>query len=107
MTDTQHTPGPWAIEPDALGEYSIVTDNGGTIADIYGRNPANARLIAAAPDLLAALERLVTLMHIVGDEPFRNGVTDSTGSIDEGVVIASDWLHDARAAIAEATGQAD
>ena len=56
MTNTQHTPGPWAIEPDALGESSIVTDNGGTIADVYGRNPANARLIAAAPDLLAALQ---------------------------------------------------
>lgn len=103
MTNTQHTPGPWMIEADALGEFTITTEGGVTIADVYGRNQATAHLIAAAPDLLAALERLVTLMYIVGDEPFRNGVTDSTGSIDEGVVIASEWLHDARVAIAKAT----
>jgi len=66
MTNAQHTPGPWAIEPDALGEYSIVTDNGGTIADVYGRNPANARLIAAVPELLAALDKLLTLNRTQG-----------------------------------------
>lgn len=115
MTDTQHTPGPWRVEivyftqTDKLGTTTICTDYDLVaelpMSDPENVNPANARLIAAAPDLLASLERLVTLMNIVGDEPFRNGVTDFTGSIDEGVVIASEWLHEARAAIAKATGQ--
>ena len=61
MTDTRHTPGPWRIgdagftvfgppKPGALAE---------TIAPVKSR--ANARLIAAAPDLLAALEALAAL----------------------------------------------
>lgn len=56
MTDTQHTPGPWEIETNARGESCIAT-SWGSIADVYGLNLiANGRLIAAAPDLLAALQ---------------------------------------------------
>lgn len=123
MTDTQHTqhtPGPWVFDlskswrPHRVSLCHFVGNDDADIAHIgenfsSNRSPAetiaNARLIAAAPDLLASLERLVTLMNIVGDEPFRNGVTDSTGSMDEGIVIASKWLHEARAAIAKATGK--
>ena len=58
---TEHTPGPWAIRdaPDeirnAAVEYWIDGDVGGVpIADIKtnGATQANARLIAAAPELL-------------------------------------------------------
>ena len=81
MTDTRHTPGPWRIgdagftvfgppKPGALAE---------TIAPVKSR--ANARLIAAAPDLLAALQAALPI-----GGPHR-------------------WWHDdARAAIAKATG---
>lgn len=74
MSETKHTPGPW--------RYGAPWDkpNGGRtifgrhvdeyIADVYAghhaddsvdgpRGEANARLIAAAPDLLAALEAYV------------------------------------------------
>ena len=61
---TQHTPGPW----DATGLY-VRERNGGLIASIidlwHGQKTpkaemdANARLISAAPDLLAALEELL------------------------------------------------
>ena len=55
--NTKHTPGPWSI-----GDSTIVyDDNGYEIAFIYKNEniehaPANAKLIAAAPELLAALQ---------------------------------------------------
>jgi hypothetical protein len=58
---TKHTQGPWTFEPgveDREGFFDIWFDQGGcgaTIAEYVGEE-ANARLIAAAPDLLAALE---------------------------------------------------
>ena len=60
---TQHTPAPWAINPSAFGERYIFPFPGGhTIATVHNSAPnrpgdANARLIAAAPDLLAACQR--------------------------------------------------
>lgn len=65
--NAQHTPGPWAhIEtlPDRAIDYAGETfikaeANGVTIATLSNYSPterrANARLIAAAPDLLEAL----------------------------------------------------
>jgi hypothetical protein len=77
MSDTKHTPGPWAIlddkEPSAPGieapsvEFSVVVigypqHDAGDDAGVHGRTPeekmANACLIAAAPDMLQALEML-------------------------------------------------
>ena len=64
----EHTPGPWHVE---MGAY--VLDSARTrIADVCDRYDgvnnnfkssaeANAKLIAAAPDLLEALQRLVDL----------------------------------------------
>ena len=75
LKDTQHTPGPWNIytsnRPD--GEYEIHTgtfDESEHIASVSGglgridnngdpfcfESAANARLIAAAPDMLEALQ---------------------------------------------------
>ncbi len=59
-----HTPGPWAVSMPGgqtafNGRRVTVTHNGSMIADPDWNSPkanmANARLIAAAPDLLAAL----------------------------------------------------
>jgi hypothetical protein len=63
-TNTQHTPGSWTI---------IETDEGLTINTIreqydppiaYVHLEADARLIAAAPDLLEAAQRLVHLLEV-------------------------------------------
>jgi predicted HD phosphohydrolase len=73
---TKHTPGPWstwefdarsiAVGPDAggLAVAEIVSTNahGITTAQTEERGAANARLIAAAPDLLHAL-RLMLREH--------------------------------------------
>jgi len=56
-SERTHTPGPWRVEPDGQGCDRVVGPRG-TVADTIG-NEANARLIAAAPDVLAALKRYV------------------------------------------------
>ena len=72
-----HTPGPWHLDrgmPD--DPYLDVCDVGGyAFVRVYEQHPrlgyawpldANARLIAAAPDLLAALERIVGAVDRAG-----------------------------------------
>ena len=57
----QHTPGPWDSYPDPDTECStLIEGRDGEIATVWNTCEnddcaANARLIAAAPDLLAAL----------------------------------------------------
>lgn len=60
---SKHTPGPWAAHTVADGAYTVYLPEDGMV--VCSRNPyeskaaefeANARLIAAAPELLAALE---------------------------------------------------
>lgn len=109
---TKHTPGPWTIdevvdEPSRAGNYWVAHLNLGherieapwpdataTVAPCLGLEgqpisrevvEANARLIAAAPDLLAALEAMVR--------------SDSWADADVKMV-------NARAAIAKAKGGA-
>jgi hypothetical protein len=79
MSTTAHTPGPWIIETrlhvhaikDALGQDLTYQDtepqpDAGSVTS-RGRSAnetlANARLIAAAPDLLAALETCVSELN--------------------------------------------
>ena len=67
MTQTNHTPGPWHVTKRDCGD-NIFADNR-RIANTYGDmdNPeyaANARLIAAAPELLAALEAAHALLEL-------------------------------------------
>lgn len=70
-----HTPGPWIVTPTTCGNprkpyglrMDVVTTSGEwnpafVAGDIL---PEDARLIAAAPDLLAALERLA---HPMADD---------------------------------------
>jgi len=56
---TQHTPGPWEVRDYELGLKAISTPN---IKNYLATeiDAADARLIAAAPDLLAALENMVS-----------------------------------------------
>ena len=66
MSTQKHTSGPWKFSFESIdSEWAIVTTaSGSIIANVNSnqRQKANARLIAAAPDLLAALqETLVEL----------------------------------------------
>ncbi len=56
---SEHTPTPWQIEYDEKGRAASIGHEHILIASLSGSNPVcNARLIAAAPDLLAALQEL-------------------------------------------------
>ena len=100
---TKHTPGPWvAVKLQDRTAYNIFVPGHCTAlltlepGKYDGASPlcenvqANARLIAAAPDLLAALR-----------EAFR-----AFAFYDEGPVWADSTIAKARAAIARATGGA-
>ena len=83
---SQHTPGPWTQH-----EGEVRAKNYGLISRSYygkpdGEGAANARLIAAAPDLLEALKWVVRIC-------------------DEGGYPDGKCLQEARTAIAKATGE--
>ena len=75
----EHTPGPWTADirkwsldgRKMRGTWVITKDDYQPVARINGIGPssqANARLIAAAPALLEALEHVhATLNNIIGD----------------------------------------
>lgn len=98
---SKHTPGPWinagngdiiAIHPTQCGGVKDVCTVYMTESD---EDDANARLIAAAPDLLAALEMILPILL-----DWHSDFPDSVGSKEEPAVRA------ARAAIAKAKGDA-
>lgn len=70
MSETQHTPGPWELQangacwnlrsPDRTDHFCILI---GMVHNNPGEHEANARLIAAAPELLAALQALVDAFY--------------------------------------------
>ena len=94
---SEHTPGPWSESPDGSTIYRV---DGVPVARIAaaGRpgdaRSANARLIAAAPDMLEALEKALHLLELQS-EP-----TDAFRYVDGVDVPAA-----ARAAIAQARGK--
>lgn len=66
MSAGTHTPGPWRVGPvddtivtDAAGKEVAAIDGDYNNPDEWPRMEANARLIAAAPELLDALKRLI------------------------------------------------
>ena len=102
MSNAKHTPGPWRV---SLSDDTVVIDaHGREVAMIDGdyNRPdewpimeANTRLIAAAPDLLATLERLLHLDDSYG--PFGGEIYQDR--------IDRAW-EKARAALAKAKGAA-
>lgn len=95
---SKHTKGPWkaVYMPEEGGDHVIIAASGISVALSIGGTASeipNARLIAAAPELLEALEDLITVTSIL--EPTCLG--------DEGAKDNAIYL--ARSAIAKATGE--
>lgn len=74
---SKHTPGPWSIHHKPRCDWQIVGADEYSIVgvpddDKYGRpteDAANARLIAAAPDLLAFVKRFTSNDECTVTEP--------------------------------------
>lgn len=62
---SKHTPGPWSAEHWA-GKWYVVDHIDISVASISRDSEANANLIAAAPDLLEALEGLLVTAENFG-----------------------------------------
>jgi hypothetical protein len=73
MSDLKHTPGPWFMEAEPYDSYYQISDDfsttlaqveawdGDNDEEVMGEAKANARLIAAAPELLQALEGMLEI----------------------------------------------
>jgi hypothetical protein len=86
-----HTPAPWTLKPQATNHQTLTGATAGLIADIH--KDEDARLIAAAPELLDAC---------------RCALADLEGIVDElpGDHPAYLTIQELRAAITKATGEA-
>ena len=84
--NTKHTPGPWAISRDAVPagwvQNTICAEGSGERVATAFLAEENAHLIAAAPDLLAALENLTattrTFCNVPKDDQERTPLDDQT-----------------------------
>jgi hypothetical protein len=67
IVSVEHTPGPWFVDRESPhAPLCIKPYPGRVVCDVEGADPesiANARLIAAAPELLAACEGMCNLMY--------------------------------------------
>lgn len=99
MSEIKHTPGPWNLHKHAfacvtsekmmVANCAVTTSN---IEDLQPTQMANARLIAAAPDLLEAVAGLIRL-----SEAIRHSVGLGKNQLER--------IERAKAAIAKAEGR--
>lgn len=102
MSNTKHTPGPWHVGRVATTQgqhFAITSPNGDHIATIgeainshngSGNAYVNARVIAAAPELLEALQNLTKWANVAACDREPGSILDQN-------------IEAARAAIAKAT----
>lgn len=103
--NTKHTPGTWVLDKDPGGRLYVAQEYqgkpGGRICEVFQNclvdeleQPANANLLAASPNLLAALRETTAMLHatcLIMDKESR--------------YMAFGTIKEARAAIARATGE--
>lgn len=106
MTEAKHTPGPWHWV-DRGHYYRLETLDGYEIADdgsscgeyggwMYSPDEPNARLIAAAPELLEALQEAIDCGMVPSSSCSDGGASKYSRQVQVADMI--------RAAVAKATG---
>lgn len=108
MSEIKHTPGPWNLHKHAFAcvtsEKMMVANCAGTTSNVEDLQPtqmANARLIAAAPELLYAL---IGLLETYG-KPDEKVCCSGFECGCQGATAWQEAEHYARAAIAKAEGR--
>ena len=94
MTKTKFTPGPWEIIDDGAGFQIMPGEGGEGVARVYANwdsgyesnKDSNANLVAAAPDLYAALIRLSN--HIHAPRYYDDSIWDGYDEVDAEVTAA-------------------
>lgn len=99
-----HTPGPWRVtSPDEFGAFGDVVDSGGNYLAMAQARPedhgvtgqpvrqANARLIAAAPDLKDSVKEFIDLRNWVvlaggADGPLPEDTIRQFGIMQHGII---------------------
>lgn len=93
MSETKWTPGPWTPQKLRNGQQVVLCESGFPVCRISRwakeSDAAEARLIAAAPDLYDALSDAIEVLAL---------------HVQEGDGIASPVMDNARAALAKALG---
>lgn len=108
MTTAAHTPGPWAYEPTSGAIYFADGDVEPVIADInqdsvsIEQADADGILMAAAPDLFAALCELGSIISDALEDDEVDAMSAAGGYLCGDVM--KDALHAALAAITKARG---
>lgn len=112
---TKHTPGPWIVNPDTFNperSHSIEAPNAGEVGNIVAEvcetpgsdvDLADARLIAAAPEILEAAEDAERLLGTLHDKHVETR-RESWDTSDRPKAVAK-VRHRLRAAIDKATGE--
>lgn len=92
MSAAQHTPGPWSAERSPLNDSNVFmavsAGDRGDVVYVTLRQievEANAHLIAAAPELLAAARRALAVLKATG-ESVRSG--NALGALDAAIAKA-------------------
>ncbi len=108
---SKHTPGPWVADWTRAGKtaWKVVGADGRGVSTVLvsqdrpaAEKEANARLIAAAPDLLEAAKDVTAMLELFADE-LR--IKESADGISRQSDDAFRKLADLRAAIAKAEAE--
>ncbi len=107
-TKAKHAPGPWGVYPEGVNHYVVWDEDDNFHVGDESMRQATARLIAAAPDLLAALKETV-LAFGQGPESnayWRGRADEHAETGESSASMMAEVLELARAALAKATGEA-
>ncbi len=88
---TKHTPGPWEAGKAKSGAWGVWTLPGFYyVFDSSNNGEANARLIAAAPEMLTALRMALSTLNYMTSEEFSHGKDKRTRELLAAVIAKAE-----------------